>query len=1210
MSDGTLDGAGWTTDSGLTLLPTDAEFLSALPFTIADIESGSTEFTHSNEVEVVDFPIPEGYDRYQINPHDGPDMLGSNSWTATTMPPQTVSFDLPVADTTNVILYAWFTNSTETVTLRRAAATITFTRISPQPATSFSGSDSYIDLGAPGALQIPSNEPFTVEGWIYLNARSTRDMLLCKNNNRSSPYTYMLGFADGGKLAAYDGSTWRYASPAVYSLEQQWMHLAFSFDGTTMSFYFNGALKGTAPYSFINDPSHTVKIGGFNTAADIDGLISDVRIWNHARNAAQIQAAMQHRLSGNETGLRGYWPLFENEGSQVRDYSLFANHGELIGAGWVESQTLGLVLQADAFLLARPFGLANPTTGSTEFTNSNEVDVVNFAIPAGYDHYQINQNGDSAAITSNNWTATNDLPDQLTFDLPATDSNIVFYAWFTNMAESVTVARAAAGIHYSKVNPVSIARATHSRKLIPGQPVVLQAAEIDTGSSGGETGGLSIPIHALSLNLVSGPDTNATPQAPAVTVAALGSYEVELVVMNAAGNVATSSVCQVAVTAYGGEPFVWTGAADDDWFNPLNWDLNAVPIAGSEVFIGAGGAPRLAGPTPALDSLTLTGGTLAFENWDTRLDADTVLIENGGMTISAAFENETMSNRVWIVCGTFDLRAGAAINVDGKGYRGGVIGERGHGPGGGGPDGTGAGGGGHGGIGGRGYLSNSGPSYGIRHAPDTPGSGGGGGGTAYGGIGGNGGGAVRIEASGHARLDGTISANATEATYRAGGGSGGGIWITCGTFSGTGGVVRAEGSRAPSHGGGGGGGRIALQITDPATQAGMVPHRVIFSAEPGTSVSQDAGEIGTLYLSHLLLLDGAWVPHSGTLCVADWNGWSPDNLHLTGWLRVAPTNTTYFTLAVAGDAVFSGADAHLELTAPQFSVGGDMILTNGARLTLQAVATNFPASVSGSRGWLGVAGELAVAANSWIHPLSEPFTGGSLRIEAADLRIDAGGGIDADEGGFYRGVNATGYSVHGYGPGHGWAASANGSGAGYGGQGGRSLGQPLRGAIYGDPLFPLLPGSGGAGRTGYTGASGGNGGGLIDLMVRGSAMVNGALSANGQKGLTHGGGSGGAIHLQCRQFTGGTNSLMQADGGAGKGTADGGGRIAVWFGEPYTPQVAASRLVITETAPDSYAGSVSVANGSGYASETEYSEPGTVRFVRVLPMQGTLLLLR
>ena len=168
--------------------------------------------------------------------------------------------------------------------------------------------------------------------------------------------------------------------------------------------------------------------------------------------------------------------------------------------------------------------------------------------------------------------STNALPETLSFSQPSMNTNMTLYAWFTNTADTAKIYRAMGRIHYTTSAPVPVARATYSRSFFPGQPVVIDPEEIDNGSTGGSSGGQSIPIHALALNLVSGPESDATPDEPFVTVSELGTYEVELVVMNAAGNVATSAVCEVTVAAHGGEPFVWTGAFDNDWNNFLNWN--------------------------------------------------------------------------------------------------------------------------------------------------------------------------------------------------------------------------------------------------------------------------------------------------------------------------------------------------------------------------------------------------------------------------------------------------------------------------------------------------------------------------------------------------------------------------------------------------------------------------------------------------------------
>ena|SRR5690554_4601111 len=79
----------------------------------------------------------------------------------------------------------------------------------------FSGTDSYVDLGMPDVLQIPSDGPFTVEGWMYPRTVDSRDMLYSKNSGRNTTgYSFLFGFMDSGDLALYSpASGWGKASP-------------------------------------------------------------------------------------------------------------------------------------------------------------------------------------------------------------------------------------------------------------------------------------------------------------------------------------------------------------------------------------------------------------------------------------------------------------------------------------------------------------------------------------------------------------------------------------------------------------------------------------------------------------------------------------------------------------------------------------------------------------------------------------------------------------------------------------------------------------------------------------------------------------------------------------------------------------------------------------------------------------------------------------
>ncbi len=164
-----------------------------------------------------------------------------------------------------------------------------------------------------------------------------------------------------------------------------------------------------------------------------------------------------------------------------------------------------------------------------------------------------------------------------------------------------------------------------------------------------------------------------------------------------------------------GAPNAWTGLGDGtDWFDGANWSAG-VPAAAQEVTVDAGSI-WLTNETAALAAFTLTGGTLTFSNWTTRLRADEVDLQGGEVTLPPAFRETQMSNRVWIVCSNFTLGASATMDVVGLGYA--FL----NGPGAATASGTGAS---HGGKAGRGPSAvDVPPCYGSATGPEIPGSGG------------------------------------------------------------------------------------------------------------------------------------------------------------------------------------------------------------------------------------------------------------------------------------------------------------------------------------------------------------------------------------------------------------------------------------------------------------------------------------------------------
>ena len=205
----------------------------------------------------------------------------------------------------------------------------------------------------------------------------------------------------------------------------------------------------------------------------------------------------------------------------------------------------------------------------------------------------------------------------------------------------------------------------------------------------------------------------------------------------------------------------------------------------------------------------------------------------------------------------------------------------------------------------------------------------------------------------------------------------------------------------------------------------------------------------------------------------------------------------------------------------------------------------------------------------------------NISLACGALTVSAGGRIDANSKGYAGGLS----QANGYGPGRGF------SGGSYGGRGGNNgtLGP------YGNPLAPTDPGSGGSG--GNTGVkSGGDGGGAIRLNVTGPLTLRGAITANGQDGISANGagnggagGSGGAIFITCGTLDA-SNGTVSADAGSwastnAAGTGGGGGRIAVIIANEAS-QTALPRPTARFSATDGYAPTVLAQPGTIYFSSS------------------------
>lgn len=203
----------------------------------------------------------------------------------------------------------------------------------------FLGTNGVVEILRPVVLQ---PEHWTIELWVYVDTLYSNYMPLLSTNvdERNTADGYSLKFETGrlyvrvATASNVAASYWATFTPPV----KQWVHVAGTFDGSRGKVYINGALAadfnslGPVYYSnarlWLGLGYHT-DFGGYSP---FRGMLDEVRIWDHARDASQISQSMRSTLSESAPGLVGYWNFDDTTRTDiVLDGSQYHNHGLIWG---------------------------------------------------------------------------------------------------------------------------------------------------------------------------------------------------------------------------------------------------------------------------------------------------------------------------------------------------------------------------------------------------------------------------------------------------------------------------------------------------------------------------------------------------------------------------------------------------------------------------------------------------------------------------------------------------------------------------------------------------------------------------------------------------------------------------------------------------------------------------------------------------------------
>ncbi|MGI9111088.1 MAG: LamG-like jellyroll fold domain-containing protein, partial [Gaiellaceae bacterium] len=169
-------------------------------------------------------------------------------------------------------------------------------------ALSFNGTNASVTVADSSSLDLTTG--MTIEGWVRPTTVTSFRTLLVKERPGGLVYgLYASSDTNRPQSQVTVGSTARLLDGIAAIPAGAWTHLAVTYDGTTQRLYVNGTQVATlAVAGTILTSTSPVKIGG-NSIWDewFNGLIDEVRIYNRALSAAELQTDMNTSISSPDS---------------------------------------------------------------------------------------------------------------------------------------------------------------------------------------------------------------------------------------------------------------------------------------------------------------------------------------------------------------------------------------------------------------------------------------------------------------------------------------------------------------------------------------------------------------------------------------------------------------------------------------------------------------------------------------------------------------------------------------------------------------------------------------------------------------------------------------------------------------------------------------------------------------------------------------------
>ncbi len=208
----------------------------------------------------------------------------------------------------------------------------TTTQIPLGNALYFDGTDDYVDLGNDASLNFGTGD-FTVEAWI----KTTFSGIQVAVGGGGGP-DYWLGL-NSTNHATFSISGTSCVGTSVVN-DGNWHHITGVRESGQIYIYVDGVLENNLANALSANPPDNIYIGSFTSSSFFfTGEIDEVRIWNDARNLAQIQANMYSYIT-NMTDLAAYYRCDQGDASADNTTATGNNITELVDYAGCNTGTL------------------------------------------------------------------------------------------------------------------------------------------------------------------------------------------------------------------------------------------------------------------------------------------------------------------------------------------------------------------------------------------------------------------------------------------------------------------------------------------------------------------------------------------------------------------------------------------------------------------------------------------------------------------------------------------------------------------------------------------------------------------------------------------------------------------------------------------------------------------------------------------------------